>query len=132
MFDHLSIGVSDLDHSSRFYDAVLGTLGSVALSRNGRSVVYGPPGFRGEAPFAIISFEDVTIAPGFHLAFAARNRGAVDAFFHAALAHGGADDGAPGIREHYGPGYYAAFVLDPDGYRLEAVVHESVEPNPQA
>lgn len=110
-----------------FYAAVLGALGYVPLTSNARSVVYGPPGFEGEAPFAIISHEGVSISPGFHLAFAAKNRVVVDTFYDAALAHGGTDDGPPGVRENYGPGYYAAFVLDPDGHRLEAVVHELLE-----
>ncbi len=61
---------------------------------------------------------------GFHLAFIAASREAVDAFHAAALRHGGLDEGPPGIREHYDPGYYAAFVRDPDGHRLEAVLHE--------
>ena len=63
---------------------------------------------------------------GFHLAFSAPDRAAVDAFHAAALAHGGSDDGPPGVRLHYDPGYYAAFVRDPDGHRHEAVVHEPV------
>ncbi|GAB4510402.1 MAG: hypothetical protein Tsb0020_27560 [Haliangiales bacterium] len=63
-------------------------------------------------------------ARAFHLAFAAPDRGAVARFHAAALSAGGTDEGAPGVREHYDPGYYAAFVRDPDGHRLEAVVHE--------
>ncbi len=78
------------------------------------------------APFAIIAHEDVTVPPGFHLAFACLSRADVDAFYKAAMSQGGTDDGPPGIREEYNPGYYAAFVLDPDGYRLEAVFHEEV------
>ena len=126
MFDHISIGVSNLERSSAFYEAVLGALGYVVLSGNARSQVYGPAGFKGEAPFAIISHEDVTIPPGFHMAFACLSRADVDAFYKAAMSQGGTDDGPPGIRENYNPGYYAAFVLDPDGYRLEAVFHEEV------
>ena len=60
---------------------------------------------------------------GFHLAFAASSTEAVDRFHAAALRHGGTDNGEPGLRPHYGPNYYAAFVLDPDGYRLEAVIN---------
>lgn len=90
---------------------------------------YGPSGFTGEAPFAIIAMGDdeVLPSPGFHLAFIAPDREAVERFHAAALAHGGTDDGLPGIREHYDPGYFAAFVRDPEGYRLEAVVHERAE-----
>ncbi|MFO0568730.1 MAG: VOC family protein [Polyangiaceae bacterium] len=126
VFDHLSVGVSDLERAARFYDAVLGALGFVRLAENPRSVCYGPPGFEGEAPFAILAREAASSAldPRFHLAFQASSREGVQRFHAAALASGGSDDGPPGIRESYDPGYYAAFVRDPDGHRLEAVVHE--------
>ena len=126
MFDHLSLGVDDLDRAAAFYDAALAPLGYVRLSQNARSVCYGPQGFTGEAPFAIIAFgpDAKPASPGFHLAFAAPDRDAVDRFHAAALSAGGTDEGAPGVREHYDPGYYAVFVRDPDGHRLEAVIHE--------
>jgi catechol 2,3-dioxygenase-like lactoylglutathione lyase family enzyme len=126
MFDHLSVGVEDLDRAAVFYDAALAPLGYVRLFQNARSVCYGPEGFRGEPPFAIIAFgpEAKPAGPGFHLAFAAPSRDAVDRFHAAALRAGGVDEGPPGIRENYDPGYYAAFVRDPDGHRLEAVLHE--------
>jgi catechol 2,3-dioxygenase-like lactoylglutathione lyase family enzyme len=125
LFDHLSLGVSNLQRSAGFYDAVLAALGYVRLSENVRSVCYGPPGFKGEAPFAIIRAEDAkALSPAFHLAFAAASRDAVDQFHKSALEMGGFDDGPPGIRENYDPGYYAAFVRDLDGHRLEAVLHE--------
>jgi catechol 2,3-dioxygenase-like lactoylglutathione lyase family enzyme len=124
--DHLSFGVADLARSAAFYDAALSALGYVRLAQNARSVCYGPPGHTGEAPFAIIAHGPEARAPGagFHLSFVAPDRAAVDAFHAAALAHGGTDEGPPGVRLHYDPGYYAAFVRDPDGHRLEAVVHE--------
>jgi catechol 2,3-dioxygenase-like lactoylglutathione lyase family enzyme len=125
VFDHLSLGVADLARSAAFYDRALGALGYVRLAENPRSVCYGPPGFQGEAPFAILLRGGATPPPaGFHLAFTAPSRAAVQAFHREALAHGGVDDGAPGVRAHYDPGYYAAFVVDPDGHRLEVVVHE--------
>lgn len=126
MFDHLSIGVSDLERAAAFYDASLAALGYVRLGQNARSVTYGPPGFQGEAPFAILqSVSDINPpAPGFHLAFVARSRDAVDHFHAAAISAGAVDEGPPGIRANYDPGYYAAFVRDLDGYRLEAVFHE--------
>jgi catechol 2,3-dioxygenase-like lactoylglutathione lyase family enzyme len=129
MFDHVSIGVEDLDRAANFYDAVLTALGYVRLFRHPRAVGYGPEGFVGEAPFAIVhgGAEARTPGKGFHLAFAAPHREAVDRFHAAALGAGGVDEGPPGIREHYDPGYYAAFVRDPDGHRIEAVVHEPVE-----
>lgn len=126
MFDHVSIGISELDRSLRFYDAVLGALGHVRLGGNARCGTYGPSDFTGEAPFAVIRWPGAAPMPGLHLAFAAQDRGAVNAFHAAALSAGGRCDGPPGIRENYGPGYYAAFVLDPDGHRLEVVVHEPV------
>ena len=126
MFDHLSLGVGDLARSAAFYGAALRGLGYVELWRTKRSVGYGPPGFVGEAPLAIIEWgsEARPPGPGFHLAFAARSREAVDLFHAEALRAGGVDDGAPGIRENYDPGYYAAFVRDLDDHRLEAVFHE--------
>ena len=126
MFDHISIGVSDLERSVTFYDAALAPLGHVRLWIQPRAAGYGPPGFEGEAPFAIIRFGDEMRAPepGLHLAFSATSRASVDGFHAEGVAHGGTCDGPPGIRNHYGPGYYAAFVVDPDGHRLEAVVHE--------
>ncbi len=126
MFDHLSLGVESLDRSAAFYDAVLGPLGYVRLWRHPRAVGYGPEGFQGEAPFAILASGADARPPGrgFHLAFAAPSRDAVDRFHAAAMSCGGADEGPPGIRENYDPGYYAAFARDPDGHRLEAVLHE--------
>jgi catechol 2,3-dioxygenase-like lactoylglutathione lyase family enzyme len=124
VFHHISLGVADLDRAAAFYDAVLAPLGLVRMSENPRHVAYGPPGFDGEAPFAILTRGDKARAPGdgFHMAFAAPNHAAVDQFHAAALQHGGVDEGAPGIRENYSADYYAAFVRDPDGHRLEAVV----------
>lgn len=128
MYDHVSLGVEDIDRAARFYDPVMTTLGYVRLSHNPRSVCYGPEGFAGEPPFAIVlgGSEHRTPGKGFHMAFAARDRRVVDRFHEAAMAHGGFDEGPPGIRHNYNPGYYAAFVRDPDGHRLEAVVHERV------
>ncbi|MEZ4458779.1 MAG: VOC family protein [bacterium] len=126
MYDHLSLGVCDLDRSVAFYDAALGALGLVQLWVTPRAAGYGPAGFTGEAPFAVIAFgEDAKPSVGLHVAFSAQHRDQVDAFHAAALAQGGVCDGPPGIRENYDPGYYAAFVLDPSGHRLEAVVHEA-------
>jgi catechol 2,3-dioxygenase-like lactoylglutathione lyase family enzyme len=124
MFDHLSLGVADLERSAAFYDAVLGALGYVRLTENPRHVSYGPAGFTGEPPFAILSSAGAKAPARFHLAFRANSRAAVDRFHAAAIGAGGVDEGGPGIRENYNPGYYAAFVRDPDGHRLEAVLHE--------
>lgn len=126
VFDHLSAGVRDLERAGAFYDACLAPLGLVRLWTAARAVGYGPPGYAAEAPFALVLAGSDAAPPGrgFHLAFVAPSRAAVDRFHAEALQRGGVDEGAPGIREHYDPGYYAAFVRDPDGHRLEAVVHE--------
>jgi catechol 2,3-dioxygenase-like lactoylglutathione lyase family enzyme len=128
MFDHISIGVENLERAAAFYDASLAALGYVRLVENKRSVCYGPEGFKGEAPFAIIQHgaEAKSPGPGFHIAFRAPTREAVDRFHAAALSTGGVDEGPPGIRESYDPGYYAAFVRDLDGHRVEAVLHEQL------
>jgi catechol 2,3-dioxygenase-like lactoylglutathione lyase family enzyme len=126
VFDHLSLGVADLERSTAFYDAALTPLGYVRLLVHPRAAGWGPAGYTGEPPFAIVVGGDEARAPGkgFHLAFAASDRAAVDGFYAAALAHGGVDEGPPGIRLNYNPGYYAAFVRDLDGHRIEAVRHE--------
>lgn len=124
MIDHLSLGVRDLSRAQRFYDAVLAPLGHVRIWETVDGTGYGAPGENDE-PFAITHDAGEVIPPGrLHVAFAAANRDAVRAFHAAALAHGATDDGAPGIHHEYGAGYFAAFAIDPDGYRVEAVFHE--------
>jgi catechol 2,3-dioxygenase-like lactoylglutathione lyase family enzyme len=127
MLHHVSFGVSDVEKSAGFYDAVLATLGYVRVwqvveGTTCQAVGYGIAG--ADDRFAIKLRGAATLAPGpgFHLAFAAPDRAAVDRFHAAALRTGGRDNGPPGLRPGYGPHYYAAFVIDPDGYRLEAVV----------
>ncbi|HET9695009.1 MAG TPA: VOC family protein [Steroidobacteraceae bacterium] len=124
----MSFGVADIEASMRFYDAVLAPLGLVRVwsdlrpGETGQGVGYGPPG-RADV-FALKQRPGEQIAPGagFHLAFAAPSRAAVDQFHAVALERGGRSDGAPGLRPAYGEHYYAAFVRDPDGHRLEAVI----------
>jgi catechol 2,3-dioxygenase-like lactoylglutathione lyase family enzyme len=125
VLDHISIGVSDLAAAARFYDAVLAPLGYVRVLTHPRAAGYGKPGDKDEA-FAILAAGADARAPGAgcHIAFRASNREAVGAFHETALRMGGADEGVPGPRPQYGAGYYAAFVRDPDGYRIEAVLHE--------
>lgn len=127
MLDHLSIGVADLDRAAAFYDAVLGALGYVRLFAMHRAVGYGAPGAKDEA-FAILAAQgEEARAPGVgcHVAFAAPNRAAVDAFHAEAVRLGAIDEGAAGPRPAMGEHYYAAFVRDLDGYRIEAVCHRS-------
>jgi len=122
MLHHISLGVADLERSARFYDAVLSVLGYTRVWTDASAVGYGVKG--GGDKFAIKQREgSVAPGPGSHLAFAAPSREAVDAFHTLALQNGGEDNGPPGLRPHYGPNYYAAFVIDPDGHRIEAVIN---------
>ena len=126
MLDHLSITVSDLDRAQVFYDAVLGALGYPRVNRRERAIGYGERG--GSLCYISIYLSSGTLVPdNRHWCFRAPGRAAVRAFYNAALAHGGRDDGPPGIREIYSPEYYAAFVLDPDGNRIEAVTRRPEE-----
>jgi catechol 2,3-dioxygenase-like lactoylglutathione lyase family enzyme len=118
---HLSFGVADLAKAAAFYDGVLATLGYVRVWSGSDAVGYGEAG--GNDKLALFARPGLAAPPGvsFHLAFDAPDRASVDAFHAAALRMGGRDQGAPGERPHYGPTYYAAFVTDPDGHKLEAV-----------
>lgn len=132
MIDHVSIGVSDLGKARTFYDRVLATLGQVR-NRNidipGQGMVahgYGPSADRAASFW--ISVPDRLDANanrrgGVHLAFKAKSRADVDAFYAAAISAGGADNGKPGLRPHYHANYYGAFVFDPDGNKIEACCH---------
>lgn len=120
MLGHISFGVSDLARSTVFYDATMSALGYARVFTGPHAVGYGRAG---EDDRLLLIAKPGPIVPpgdGFHLAFAAPSRDAVGAFHVAALLNGGADEGAPGLRPHYGANYYAAFVRDPDGYKLEA------------
>jgi catechol 2,3-dioxygenase-like lactoylglutathione lyase family enzyme len=125
---HLSLGVRDILRSVRFYDAVLAPLGLVRVwsdlrpGETGQGVGYGLPGCADVLALKERPAEQVGLGSGFHLALAAPSRAAVDHFHAVALACGGSTGGAPGLRPAYGEHYYAAFVLDPDGHRLEAVI----------
>jgi catechol 2,3-dioxygenase-like lactoylglutathione lyase family enzyme len=124
VLDHVSLGVSDIGRGRRFYDAALRPLGLVRIVDFGRGSDYGAaPGSPG-VEFTITQETAVAAPyPGVHLCFRAPSQEAVQAFHAAALGAGGRDDGAPGPRPHYHPDYYAAFVFDPDGHRIEAVTH---------
>jgi catechol 2,3-dioxygenase-like lactoylglutathione lyase family enzyme len=121
MLHHVSFGVSNLERSAAFYDAALAALGYVRVWADSSAVGYGLA--QGQDLFAVKLRAGDAVAPGagFHLAFAAPSREAVARFHAEALAHGGLDNGAPGLRPAYGPNYFAAFVIDPDGFRIEAV-----------
>jgi catechol 2,3-dioxygenase-like lactoylglutathione lyase family enzyme len=119
MIDHISIGVRDIAVSKRFYDAALTPLGYTCLSESNDSLGYG-----GQEVALWIGATEHPIPPddrsGLHVCFTAPARVSVDAFHAAALGTGGRDNGRPGLRADYGRDYYAAFVVDPDGHRIEA------------
>jgi catechol 2,3-dioxygenase-like lactoylglutathione lyase family enzyme len=128
MLDHVSLGVSELERSRQFYDAVLKPLGLVRTVDFGRGADWGATAGQTGVEFTITLEGAVAPSPGMHLCFRAPSREAVRAFYRAALEHGGRDDGAPELRSQYHPDYFAAFVLDPDGYRIEAVCHMPIAP----
>ncbi|MDE1995434.1 MAG: VOC family protein [Rhizobiaceae bacterium] len=124
MLDHVTIGVSDLERSKSFYDIALLPLGIERLYAEG--VSFAGYGIRPKAFFWI--GQKSVRQTGAHVAFKAEDRAGVDRFYEAALAAGGLDNGPPGIRSHYHPDYYGAFILDPDGHNIEAVCHSTVGP----
>jgi len=126
MIDHTGFMVNDFARSKAFYVRALAPLGyevimELSAAMTGRGDVAG----LGVAPKP--DFWIATGAPNeprIHIAFRAANRAVVDAFYKAAIAAGGRDNGPPGLRPHYHPNYYGAFVLDPDGHNVEAVCHD--------
>ena len=130
MLDHVSIGVKDLEASRTFYDAVLRPLGIVRIvDFQQRGSDYGAMAGQLGVEFTITR-ESVDSLPsrGMHVCFRAPDRAAVEAFHAAAVRCGGRSDGEPGLRPQYHPDYYAAFVIDPDGPRIEAVCHAPPSP----
>ena len=126
MIDHMGIAVSDIERSRKFYEAALGALGmSVNMEVGPDQTESGGTalglGARDEKIFWIADQERP--GEGTHVAFRVERREQVDAFHAAGMKAGGRDNGAPGLRPHYGPNYYAAFVLDPDGANIEAVCY---------
>ena len=122
MLHHISIGVLHLSRAGAFYDAVFAPLGFVRVFEDDEAIGYGYAGGGDKLCLKLVSELQLPGA-GFHLAFGASTRAQVDQFHAAALLHAGRCNGAPGLRPDYGDHYYAAFVLDPDGYRIEAVIN---------
>lgn len=126
MIDHVGFAITDLARARAFYEAALAPLGISLLMEvgpelteaGGTALGFGADG----KPFFWIG-DNERVGEGTHVAFAVDSRAKVDAFHQAALAAGGTDHGAPGLRPHYHPDYYGAFVLDPDGNNIEAVCH---------
>lgn len=122
MLDHVTVGVGDIKRSKEFYDKALRPLGIECLYTEGET--FAGYGTNRKAFFWIgLRNEPQT---GAHIAFTSKDREAVDGFYAAALAAGGRDNGKPGVRPHYHPNYYGAFILDPDGHNIEAVCHLAV------
>ena len=120
MIDHVSVGVADLDRAARFYEAVLATLGLTRLVTRAATIGFG----KSYPEFWINLRRDMSRVPhesGTHICLRAKTTAEIDAFHAAAVNNGGSCDGAPGLRPHDRVKYYAAFVLDPDGNRIEAV-----------
>ena len=127
MIDHVTFGVADFERATAFYDLALAPLQVRRLvslaAKDDKDVPLA--GYGDDRPWFWIAEERAT--PGlFHVALTAKTPKAVDAFHAAALQAGGRDNGPPGLRPHYHAGYYAAFILDPDGHNIEAVCHTGI------
>ena len=120
LLSHVSLGTNDFERSMRFYDAVLTPLGARRIVKEPGAVAYGRafPEFWVQSP---LDGKTAGVGNGTHVAFLASSRADVDAFYAAALAAGGIDDGAPGQRADYSPAYYGCFIRDPDGHKIEAM-----------
>ena len=120
VFDHVTLGIGNIDRARHFYDPVMATLNMSLLWHTDTMLTYGPP----EEDVFGLQCDGAAPRHGTHVAFRASDRAVVDRFHAAALAHGGSDAGQPGLRVAYHANYYAAFVTDPDGNRIEAVCHD--------
>lgn len=123
MFSHVTIGSNDTDKAADFYDSVLATLGISPLFKADGVVAYGE--MSGAKVFVVRPFDGGphVVGNGAHTAFLAASRAQVDAFHAVALSSGGTDEGEAGLRPHYHPNYYGAYVRDPEGNKLQAVCH---------
>lgn len=123
MFSHVTLGTDNWPRSKRFYDAVMQTLSIPVFMEREEGAAFGD--MVGPKLFVGPAFDGApaTTGNGTHVAFLAKSRAEVDAFHGAALKNGGTDEGAPGLRPHYHPNYYGAYVRDPDGNKLQAVCH---------
>lgn len=123
MIDHVSVGVSDIDDAGEFYDAVLSTLGYERYVQKEEMIGYTSEG-RASAFFVRLDSDARPPSSGSHIAFQAPDRTTVNEFYDTAVDAGAEDDGEPGLRPQYGEHYYACFVVDPHGYRIEAVTRQ--------
>jgi len=123
IFSHITLGINDFAVAEPFYDAIMDALGHPLFYRRDDRKAWGEPA--GPKLFIGVPFDGelASYGNGTHAAFIVAKRAQVDAFHKVALAHGGSDDGAPGLRPHYHPNYYGAYVRDPEGNKLQAVCH---------
>lgn len=128
MIDHMSLNVADFVAMLAFYEKALAPLACKVMMRLGKEMTghADMAGFGEAKPFFWLVGTERT-RPIQHIAFRAQNRAEVDAFYEAAIAAGGRDNGAPGVRAMYHPNYYGAFVIDPEGHNIEAVCHKAAE-----
>lgn len=125
MLSHVTLGTNDWTSARPFWTAIASALNLPMLFEHDGGVAYGE--MTGQKIFIGPTFDGqaATHGNGTHIAFLAKSRVIVDAFYAAAMENGGSDEGAPGLRPHYHPNYYGAYVRDPDGNKLQAVCHSS-------
>ena len=125
MFSHITLGTNDFQRARPFWLAVMEVLGHPILFEREGGIAFGMP--TGPKTFvgSPVDGQAAQAGNGVHVAYLVAERATVDAFHAAALAHGGSDEGAPGLRPHYHPNYYGAYVRDPDGNKLQAVCHSA-------
>ncbi|QLC25042.1 VOC family protein [Parasphingopyxis algicola] len=125
MFGHITLGCDNWERAKPFWLAVMDVLGHPLFMETDAGAAFGEA--TGQKTFIGPAFNGEPAAPGngVHIAYLAKDRETVDAFYAAAMAHGGSDEGPPGLRPHYHPNYYGAYVRDPDGNKLQAVCHSA-------